>query len=353
MLLRNRPRKRITGKDLILQKIRDTLINLPHAYRNKRYTAPQLLGIINLINQSNIKDLALLILAFRNIKLYMYISERSNNVRYYSYGSCNSDFPEALAKEVSAEIPTGYVNTRRSGRIRKKIPIKRSLKEFFKVDKKIKSTITSNSTTETITESPTSDPENFPIVLCDQDLCHPVGSECNIDLPCDEVENVLTGYKLMDIHLDRDWTERVQDHTRKCKNSVLKVLKYNKRGYELAENFQCSICKEILVKRSSKEIEHNGKRGRSSVEINKAISLSLFTSAIPQSNMTQFCSEVGIIHPEYSTLQRNNKTLKRELMELSDEQLKKNRKEHVKFVRSQPGYEGDIEVFENGKDGKK
>ena len=145
----------------------------------------------------------------------------------------------------------------------------------------------------------------------------------------------------------------VQVHIRKCIKSELKVLKYNKRGYELVENYQCSICKEILVKRASKEIEHNGKKGRSSVEINKATSLSMFTSAISQANMTQFCSEVGIVHPEYSTLQRNNKSMKRDLMELSGEQLKKNRMEHVKFVRSQPGYEGDIEVFENGKDGKK
>ena len=45
--------------------------------------------------------------------------------------------------------------------------------------------------------------------------------------------------------------------------------------------------------------------------------------------------------------------MKRNLLELSERQLKANRKEHVNFVRSHPDYKGDIEVFANGVDGKK
>ena len=122
MKLRNLKRitvpKKTTGKDLILEKIRDTLINLPIKYRYKRYTNPQLLSIVNILIRSNIKDPSLLILAFRNARCHMYKSERYLGVRYYSYGSCSSDFPESVAKEVAAEIPTGYVNVRKSGRKR-------------------------------------------------------------------------------------------------------------------------------------------------------------------------------------------------------------------------------------------
>ena len=37
---RRRVPEKLSAKDLILQKIRDTLIDLPHRYRNKRFTAP-------------------------------------------------------------------------------------------------------------------------------------------------------------------------------------------------------------------------------------------------------------------------------------------------------------------------
>ena len=118
--------------------------------------------------------------------------------------------------------------------------------------------------------------------------------------------------------------------------------------------YECKECKEVIEKRSTKDVDaEKDKSGPKSSDINKSIALAMFTTAISPTSMSNFCSEVGIVHPTNSTMLRNNKTLKRDLLDLSEKQLKANRKEHVKFVRSQPEYEGDIEVFENGVNGKK
>ena len=128
----------------------------------------------------------------------------------------------------------------------------------------------------------------------------------------------------MDIKLDRDWTKCVQEHTRKCLGE-LELFEYDKSGFELVDTYQCSLCKDFLIKRSSNNSKNNGKKraGRPSSDINKAVGVGIFTSAISQANIVQFCSEVGIIHPKSSTLQRNNKSLKRDLLDIFDEQLAK------------------------------
>ena len=88
------------------------------------------------------------------------------------------------------------------------------------------------------------------------------------------------------------------------------LLTYNKHGFVLIDTYQCNIYKELLVKCSSKEIKHKGKKGRSSSEINKATSVTIFTGTIFYTNIIQFFSRVGIVHPKPSAIQYNNKHLK-------------------------------------------
>jgi hypothetical protein len=60
------------------------------------------------------------------------------------------------------------------------------------------------------------------------------------------------GYKLMSIDLDKQWTNRVTQHALQCIKTNWKLIRCNKRKFEMIEYYKCLGCNEILIKRASK-----------------------------------------------------------------------------------------------------
>ena len=152
------------------------------------------------------------------------------------------------------------------------------------------------------------------------------------------------GYKITSIELDREWTGIVQQHTKVCQDSNFLLDSAQKNGFELIDTYKCDKCQTLFKKRGTMDGKKSNKVGRTSSYLNQACQVAMYSSAISSTKMHQFCSEVGLVHPTASTTLRNNKVLKKEILNLSEKQLKFNRKEHCEFVRSQKDYKGDIVV---------
>ena len=116
----------------------------------------------------------------------------------------------------------------------------------------------------------------------------------------------------------------MQEHTKSCPDGHLHLHSVKKKGFELVDAYQCSECTKILVKQSSlKSKKIPTKRGPFSPDINVSMSAAMFTNAISPMNMENLCSTVGIAHPNRFTMMGTNKYLKKQIKELSDDQLKK------------------------------
>ena len=90
------------------------------------------------------------------------------------------------------------------------------------------------------------------------------------------------------------------------------------------------------------------KGGKQSLDLNASMGLGLFTSGISTTKMIDLSSKIGLVCPTKSTFVRNSKVLKKEILDLSNA-TKKNRKDHVTFVREQTNYRGDVKITKNRK----
>ena len=154
------------------------------------------------------------------------------------------------------------------------------------------------------------------------------------------------GYKITSIDLDRDWAKLDMNHVRLCKTAQLDVIECRKNGYELIDTYQCWACMMLFHKRDSRDVMM-GNSKRKSTDINFAISVGTYVSRSSISKTNELCSEVGLIHPDIKTMVHTRKKLKSLIFDLSNEQLRLNRKDHVQKVRVMPDYDGDI-VFTKG-----
>jgi hypothetical protein len=152
------------------------------------------------------------------------------------------------------------------------------------------------------------------------------------------------GYKLMSIDLDEQWTNRVTQHALQCKKTNWKVIRRDKRKFEMIEYYRCLGCDEILIKRASKpSIKPNPSTpGPTTSDLNIVVPAAMFTSAtFPQQAMELF-GYSGIIQPSRSELFGMYSKTKRAIVPLGGEQLQTNRKNYVSACRLLPGYKGDI-----------
>ena len=122
----------------------------------------------------------------------MYTSERSGNIRYYSYGPCSESFSVKNKKTILK--PTYTTTNRRSTRDKNKRRVPKQVKD-------------------TPIEKEHSVPVPVPPVLC-KEIQKKSHEDIDYILTGSDVSNV--GYKFMNVELDRDWTTCVQKHTRKC-----------------------------------------------------------------------------------------------------------------------------------------
>lgn len=93
----------------------------------------------------------------------------------------------------------------------------------------------------------------------------------------------------MSIDLDKAWTNIVTRHVMNCDKIRLisdptwqwKVIRHDKRKFELIEHYKCLGCREVLIKRASKPSLKS--------DLNVVVSAAMFTSAtFPQQAIELF-----------------------------------------------------------------
>ena len=52
------------------------------------------------------------------------------------------------------------------------------------------------------------------------------------------------GYRFSSIELDREWTGTVTEHAKICTGCLLELVEETKRGFELFDIYECSVCKK-------------------------------------------------------------------------------------------------------------
>ena len=167
-----------------------------------------------------------------------------------------------------------------------------------------------------------------------------------IKLP--SADNIMTGYKIQDIDLDREWTQILVDHGKACTSCSIHFKCSQKRGFELIDTYYCSFCQKEFVKRGSRSVVSKKKGARSS-DLNLAMSVGMCTSAINCGKMIELCSEVGLTCTSKKVLMSNHSNLRKVVFDFSKDQIRKNRVQLVKLVREDPNYTGDIKFLRNGK----
>ena len=165
-------------------------------------------------------------------------------------------------------------------------------------------------------------------------------------VPTESSSGAPVGIVLMDIKSMDDFHKKVlEPHARTCRAGSLEVVKQEKVGYELIRTYSCGFCKMTYDMSTGPEEDADSsvkkKRGGQMRPINKIVSSSLFKSGVVTKQVQEAFVESGIICPSDTGLYKMINNVKEVVEYVSDEQLKKNRKEHVAAVRKIPGYRGD------------
>jgi len=159
-----------------------------------------------------------------------------------------------------------------------------------------------------------------------------------------ENNNFHSGYKIMSIDLDREWTKRIVHHMKICKNCTDTLhVESRKRGYELIDVHKCNWCSECFEKRCSYDVKQ--RKNQKSSDVNMCMSVSVYSAGININKIDELFSSIGLIAPVKTRLYEHYQKLKPHIMDLSKIELKKNRIEHSSKVRSMKDCRGDI-LFE-------
>jgi hypothetical protein len=96
---------------------------------------------------------------------------------------------------------------------------------------------------------------------------------------------ILSGYKFIDIGLDREWTDIVASHSISCSQPTLRLIGNTKKGYELIDHYQCSWCKRKFEKRASRDVTTTGEQTSTAVTEQSDDSTFLPPGGMQQTNL--------------------------------------------------------------------
>ena len=75
-----------------------------------------------------------------------------------------------------------------------------------------------------------------------------------------------------------------------------------------------------------------------------SMAVGMYTSGVNVYKMNELCSSVGILSPSLTGMYKNNTLAKKDIMDVSREQLKQNRQEHVSYICNTSDYIGDVKA---------
>jgi len=165
-------------------------------------------------------------------------------------------------------------------------------------------------------------------------------------IPTTHGDGMSTGMVIIDIDtMDTFMTDVVERHAHDCPDGSLKVVSNEKHGFELDRCFHCDICNMTYrMSTGPKEEQVSGatkKRGKEMRPINKIMATAIFSSGAPMKQVQEIFNENGLVCPSDTGLGKMIDHVEVAVDFCSEEQLKQNRKDHVKAVREMEDYEGD------------
>ena len=165
-------------------------------------------------------------------------------------------------------------------------------------------------------------------------------------IPATNGDGKKIGMVIMDINtVDTFMTDVVEKHAHDCPDGSLKVVSNTRFGYELDRGFHCNVCNmSYQMSTGPKEDDVPGarkKQGRNMRPINKIMATAIFSSGAPMKQVQEIFNENGLVCPSDTGLGKMVDNVEKAVDYVSEEQLKQNRKDHVKAVREIDDYEGD------------
>ncbi|KAL7536484.1 hypothetical protein ACHAXR_007193 [Thalassiosira sp. AJA248-18] len=155
-----------------------------------------------------------------------------------------------------------------------------------------------------------------------------------------------TGIVLMDLDgLDDFTTNIVEKHARTCPSGSLKVVNQVKEGWDLDRTYYCAFCKKSFDMSTGPPPDQDPsikkKRGRQGRTINKMMSVATFNCGTPAAQVQELFHDAGVVCPSKKGQQKMLDKAKEAIKDVSEEELKQNRKKHVAEVRKMATYQGD------------
>jgi hypothetical protein len=105
---------------------------------------------------------------------------------------------------------------------------------------------------------------------------------------------LVSGIKLIDIDVDREWTNIIAEHAMKCR-SLFQFVKSGKKGFEVVDFYQCKHCHQMLWKRACRPsqqsvMEPPEKRGPKRGELNGLMAIASYTAGVTPARLEEMCA---------------------------------------------------------------
>jgi hypothetical protein len=198
-----------------------------------------------------------------------------------------------------------------------------------------------------VTDSPTRDPSSS----------NPTSHIITPGPSSDETRQ--SSYKMMNEALDREWTQTVHEHAKKCRCSKLEFTKSKTIGLDVTDFYLCKGCGKEISKRSAwdrlpgSDDDNRGetkKTGPVESEVNRNWGFAVYKSGIGVKRALELAGYLGMHAPSERGMRNTERVIKDLVKPLAQAQLRENRLKHNKACREQANYKGDLTwVDKNGK----
>jgi len=171
-----------------------------------------------------------------------------------------------------------------------------------------------------------------------------------VALPLNESEKQPVGLVFSAIGKNSQCIEIAENHAQKCAgNRRLHLSSRVKSGFQLIETFGCGFCKREYKIKSGPTSDPSTikKKGGQVSEICKIIGHSAYHAALTKTMLGEFLDQAGCVRPSDTALHSAFERVKSAVKNVSLEQLRENRIEHVKVIRETNGTKYDVEFIDS------
>jgi hypothetical protein len=160
----------------------------------------------------------------------------------------------------------------------------------------------------------------------------------------DDAPTKRRGFKIVDMDLEDHFIQEMQNHRIACHRAMEK-LKSRKKGFDIINKWECAFCHSTIDRQSSQNVRRvssGGKRDPLASEINVLIAESAYENGVSETKGLKFLEGALISSPASNAWRKFRFKNQDAACEVSTEQLRANRREHVEACRAQHNYKGDL-----------